>query len=116
MPTLAATRPGAPAAGAVLFTSELPLRSRRFAISFLRDAVAIRRVLDELLADPAAGLVRYELHAHPLANRYATESVWESEEHLRRFAAHPVHVEVMRRQAPHLVAATFSTQPVQPVR
>lgn len=113
MPTLAASRPGAPSAGAVVFTSVLPLRSRRFAISFLRDAVAIRRVLDELLADPAGGLVRYELRAHPIANRYATESVWESAEHLQRFAAHPVHVAVMRRQAPHLGAATFDTRPVR---
>lgn len=113
MPTLSGTRPPSTAApsstdgAAVLFTSSLPLRSRRYALAFLRDAVAIRRLLDGMLADPDGGLVRYELRAHPIANRYETESVWESEAHLERFAAHPLHVEVMRRQAPRLGAATF---------
>ena len=110
MPTLSGHRaaPAGTSSGtAVVFRSSLPLRSRRHAVGFLRDAVRIRRLLDELLSDPSSGLVRYALRAHPIANRYETESVWESDEHLARFAAHPVHVEVMRRQAPRLGAATF---------
>ena len=115
MPTLTGSRDVAPGPNHVVFTSDLPLRTRRHAVSFLRDAFAIRRVLDATLRDPAGGLIRYELRAHPLANRYSTESVWDSQVSLRRFASHPVHAEIMRRQARHLGAATFSVQPLPPV-
>ena len=48
MPTLAGSRPDAPASTPVRFTSELPLRSRRFAVGFLRDAIRLDRLLREL--------------------------------------------------------------------
>jgi hypothetical protein len=110
MPTLTGSRPDAPVTGALVrFTSELPLRSRRFAVGFLRDARRLDRLLRELLDDPASGLVSYELHAHPLQNRYRTVSTWTSPDALRKFAAHPLHVEIMRRQRDHLGDATFDT-------
>jgi hypothetical protein len=108
MPTLRASSPHRPTDGEiVVFRSELPLRSRRHAVGFLRDTFRLKRVLDRAIADPGSGLLWYELTAHPLANRYATASAWRSEEDLRRFAADPVHVEVRRRQAAHLGDARF---------
>ena len=95
---------------AVEFHSELPLRRRRYAFGFLRDTFRVKRVLDRLAADPDGGLLWYELTAHPIANRYSTASGWRSEEHLRRFAADPVHVEVMRRQRDRLGEARFETR------
>jgi hypothetical protein len=94
----------------VEFRSELPLRKRRYALAFMRDTLRIKRLLDRLATDPDGGLMWYELTAHPIANRYSTASAWRSQEHLRRFAADPVHVEVMRRQRSRLGPAKFETR------
>ena len=108
MPSLKWTSTDAADAGeVVVFRSELPLRRRRYAVGFMRDTMRIKRLLDALAGDPDGGLVWYELTAHPLANRYSTASAWRSEEHLRRFAADPVHVGVMHRQRDHLGTPTF---------
>lgn len=108
MPTLRATSPDTTGHGEiVVFRSELPLRSRRYAPGFLRDTLRLKRLLDRMISDPESGLLWYELTAHPLANRYSTASAWRSEHHLRQFADEPVHVAVMRRQAAHLGEATF---------
>jgi quinol monooxygenase YgiN len=109
MPTLAGSRPDAPSGSHVRFTRHLPLRSRRYAISFLRDAIRLDRLLTRLLADPDSGLVSYELQAQPLRNSYRTISTWTSHEALDAFARHPTHVAIMRRHRDHLGAATFDT-------
>ena len=110
MPTLAGTRADAPA-GATLtrFTSELPLRSRRYALAFIRDAMRLDRLLKQLLDDPDSGLVAYELQAQPWRNHYRTVSAWTSPEALHRFAGHPTHVDMMRRHRDRLGDATFET-------
>lgn len=109
MPTLTGSRPDAPRGSHVRFTSQLPLRSRRHAISFLRDAIRLDRLLTRLLADPDSGLLSYELQAQPLRNSYRTTSTWTSHEALDAFARHPTHVAIMRRHRDRLGAATFDT-------
>lgn len=113
MPTLAGTRPDAPHGSHVRFTSLLPLRSRRYAISFIRDAIRLDRLLTQLLGDPDSGLVSYELQAQPLRNSYRTTSTWTSPEALDAFARHPTHVAIMRRHRDRLGAATFDTGTVE---
>jgi heme-degrading monooxygenase HmoA len=82
--------------------STLPLKSRATTVRFMRHVMGIRKQLRS-----AKGLVGYTLWAKPLAKRYWTLSVWESEEALRAFMVESPHVEVMKDLAPQMAETHF---------
>ncbi|MGH2995256.1 MAG: hypothetical protein ACRDON_01905 [Gaiellaceae bacterium] len=68
----------------------LPVGRLRTMPAFMRYTQAVRGQLEE-----AEGLAGYSLRAKPLSRQFWTLSVWEDEEHLRRFIREPPHSEVM---------------------
>jgi heme-degrading monooxygenase HmoA len=82
--------------------SRLPLRGYRFIPRFLAHTMKIRRQLAH-----ADGLVGYALDARLLHKEFLTVSVWESKEHLERFARADPHAGITRTKHQRMGPSRF---------
>lgn len=91
-----------PDATYLVLASDIPARSFAATPALFRGSRAVKRQLAQ-----APGLMGYSLLARPLRKRYATLSVWSSEDELGAFARSEPHRALMSTLAPHMAPTTF---------
>ena len=104
MPALPWTtiHPAEPDRTYTVMASRLPLRGYRFIPRFMGQTMKIRRQLAA-----ADGLVGYALDAKLTRKEFWTVSVWESREHLDRFAAADPHASIIRTKPQRMRPTKF---------
>lgn len=91
-----------PEATYVVMGSRLPLRGYRYIPRFLAHSMKIRRQLAG-----ADGLVGYALNARLVHKEFWTVSVWESRDHLERFAKADPHAGIIRTKPERMAESKF---------